>query len=158
MDVRLIPLPQELRNQITCLSSVLSAFWGTECCVHLRHAAAGPWRAVSGGSLYGGKVHPAHRSVLFDEQWPWGVLFRTITNVLDMLIENRGLINTNVHNFLIFTWLENPLQAFVDNRASWKIPLDGTSIMVVYPQSYGKSTHTTKLTDKDYPCYGNFHG
>ena len=26
MDVRLIPLPQELRNQITCLFSVLSAF------------------------------------------------------------------------------------------------------------------------------------
>ena len=26
MDVRLIPLPQELRNQITCLLSVLSAF------------------------------------------------------------------------------------------------------------------------------------
>ena len=26
MDVRLFPLPQELRNQITCLFSVLSAF------------------------------------------------------------------------------------------------------------------------------------
>ena len=158
MDICLIPLPQELRNQITCLSSVLSAFWGTECCMHLGHAVVGPWQAVSGGSMYGGRVHPAHRSDLFDEQWPWGVLFRTITNVLDMLIENRELININVHNFSFLTWLENPLQAFVDSPASWIFLLDGTSIMMVYPQPYGKSTHTIKSSDMDNPFYGNFHG
>ena len=43
--------------------------------------------------------------------------FRTITNtnVLDMLIENRELININVHNFcLLLNLTENPLQVFVD--------------------------------------------
>ena len=29
--------------------------------------------------------------------------FRTITSVLDMLIENRELININVHNFSFLT-------------------------------------------------------
>ena len=71
--------------------------------MHLGHVAAGPRRAVSGSYMYGGKVHPAHRSVLCDGRWPWGVLFRTITNVLDMLIENRELININVHNFSFLT-------------------------------------------------------
>ena len=64
--------------------------------MHLGHVAAGPRRAVSGSYMYGGKVHPAHRSVLCDLE---AYFFRTITNVLDMLIENRELININVHNF-----------------------------------------------------------
>ena len=82
--------------------------WDIEYCVHLGHVAAGTRRAVSGSYTYGGKVHLAHRSVLCDEQWPWGVLFQTITNVLDMLIENIELININVHNFWVLLWLENP--------------------------------------------------
>ena len=65
--------------------------------MYLRHAAAGLWRAVSGSYMYGGKVHPAHRSVLCDVLEAY--FCRAITNVLDMLIENRELINTNVHNF-----------------------------------------------------------
>ena len=146
MDVRLILLHQELRNQITCLSSVLSTF-------EKSNAAAGQWLAVSGGYTYGGRLI-LHMEVLFviindlEAYFTWKT-----TNVLDLLIENRELINANVHNFRFLTWLENPLQVFVDIPALWIPPLDGTS-----RQPYGKSTHTIKLTDMDYPCHGNFHG
>ena len=62
MDVRLTPLPQELRNQITYLSSVISAF--EESSAAFGHAAAGQRWAVPGDFMYGGKVQLAHGSVI----------------------------------------------------------------------------------------------
>ena len=62
MDVRLIPLTLELRDLITCLSSVLSAF--EESSAAFGHAAAGQRWAVPGDYTYGGKVQLAHGSVI----------------------------------------------------------------------------------------------
>ena len=101
MDVRLIPLPQERRNQITCLFSVLSAFEeSSAACI------SDMLRQVSNGQ-YLEAIRMAEKFILHIEVFfvMSNVLetyfFQTITNtnVLDMFIENRELKNINVHNF-----------------------------------------------------------
>ena len=89
MDVRLIPLSQELRYQITCLFSVLSAFEeSSAACI------SDMLRQVSNGQ-YLEAIRMAEKFILHIEVFfvMSNVLetyfFRTITNknVLDMLIE-----------------------------------------------------------------------
>ena len=72
MNVRLIPLLQELCNQITCLFSVLSAFEESSAA-----CASDTPRLVSKGQYlgvirmphaYGGIVHPARGSAFCDDQ------------------------------------------------------------------------------------------
>ena len=99
MDVRLTPLPQELRNQITYLSSVLSAFEeSSAACISdmLRQVRDEQYLEA----IRMAEKFILHIEVFFVMSNDLEVyFFWTITNVLDMFIENRELININVHIF-----------------------------------------------------------